>query len=87
MKKNMVVVSLKAVANDTMEIGLVPVAEPKKKKTLMDIALNGDLTKVINEVQTAKQRFMDIIYRPLSWCIEHEVTIYKQLCVEVSPDE
>lgn len=84
MKKEMIIIKMALINDKTMEIGLIPIIEEKNKVSLMDIAFKKDLKQIINEVQTQKQKLMDIIYLPSDWCNKNNLNLFKKISIEIS---
>ena len=66
MKKDMMVVSINAVTDNIMEIELVPVVNINKQNDMMDVAMNGNVSQILKEIEDKKQK-RDKIYLPREW--------------------
>ena len=82
MKKDMMVVSINAVTDNIMEIELVPVVNINKQNDMMDVAMNGNVSQILKEIEDKKQK-RDKIYLPREWLSDNNVLPFCAMTIDI----
>jgi len=86
MKEDMMVVGIKAVDNETMELELVPLGVLKKKTNVLEAAMSGDIKQVMEAAQQSQQK-RNVIYRTRQWCSDNDIIPFRHLTLEIELGE
>lgn len=83
MKVDMMVVGLRVVTDDVMEIELVPLEVAKRKTNIMDL-VGGDAGSVLKAFQSEQQK-RSKVYVSRVWCSENNIVPLMSMTLELLP--
>jgi len=84
MKKDMMIVGIKAVNENIMEIELVPVASMVQKVNPLELAMDGDPKKLFQLFENQKQQ-RDKIYLTREYCSENQLLPFQSIIISFNP--
>lgn len=85
MQENMMVVAIKAIDNEILELELEPVSVKKHKINLPALAMSGDVQQIMGEMQ--RRNLRDKIYLPREYCTKNEINIFSYIIVDLTPEK
>lgn len=85
MKEDMMIVGLRAVDEDMMEIEFVSLVVARKKVDIVERIQAGDFVAASKEVANAQRQYRSKIYKPRVWCSEHNILLFQSITLEIEP--
>lgn len=85
MQENMMVVAIKAIDDEIIELELEPVLIKKHKINIPALAMTGDMQQITRELQ--RRNLRDKIYLPREYCTKNEITLFSYIKVDLIPEK
>ena len=82
------VVGIKSVTEELMELQLVPLIQKTKKKNIQDIAMNFDTeAKQLIDAFLQEKQYRTTVYMTRQWCSDNNIIPFRHVVLELELGE
>jgi len=86
MKEHLMVVGINAVNEELMKLELVPLAQAKKKNSIIDTVLSGNTQEIMKQIQNNQQQ-RHVIFVTREWCMRKQILPFCSVTLDLDTSD